>query len=164
MRVTDTHVYFWSGIYSQWEPARFVGNLHGDVRMFSCAEQYMMAKKAEMFGDFGIMELIMTTDNPKQQKALGRQVANFDVDVWEKHALDIVTVGSTLKFIQNPKLLKKMQSHGDRILVEGSPVDTIWGVGLHFTDPLIEDSRNWKGKNLLGEALMKAREIIKEGL
>lgn len=130
----------------------------------NCAEQFMMLGKALLFGDLEIAELIKQEMDPKRHKALGRRVRNFNPIVWEKYRNDIVILGNYLKFTQNLDLKHALSESGTSELVEGSPLDKIWGVGLKFDDPLIYNKSNWKGKNKLGVCLMKIREIIYESI
>jgi ribA/ribD-fused uncharacterized protein len=160
MRVTDYYVFFWGGIYSQWYASPFVS----DGRSFSCAEQYMMYHKAQTFHDSDAANAIMNTQNPKEQKALGRQVRNYDDTKWREVARDIVYTGNLLKFGQNELLKNELMETGSRILVEASPMDRVWGVGLHETDDAILDPTKWRGTNWLGEALGRVREAFAASL
>lgn len=156
MKKTDKYYFFWNGPFSQWYKSEFTV----DGITFVTAEEYMMYEKAKLFNDDEIAELILKTDNPSEQKILGRSVKNFDKDIWEKHAKDIVTKGNIAKFSQNEDLLSFMKTTKDLILVEASPYDRIWGIGLGEDDPDIEDESKWQGTNWLGECLMRAREVL----
>jgi ribA/ribD-fused uncharacterized protein len=158
MKVTDNGVYFWSGIYSQWYKSDF----EIDGVKFTSAEQYMMYKKALLFEDEEVANAIMRTNNPKEQKALGRKVRNFDVDTWNENCREYVYEGNYAKFTQDPVLLEQLMETGDKILVEASPLDKIWGVGLHFDDERVEDESQWQGTNWLGEAIMRVRTELHE--
>jgi ribA/ribD-fused uncharacterized protein len=151
-----TFYFFWSGTFSQWEPCSF----KLDSKSFSSAEQYMMFQKAILFNDNDAAEKIMSTSDPKQQKAIGRLIKNYDDSIWINKREDIVYIGNKAKFSQNPKFLKKLLATDPSLLVESSPVDTIWGVGLHKTDPLILEQKNWKGLNLLGNILTRLRNDL----
>lgn len=157
MKETSTHIYFWGSIYSQWAKTSFSDG----ENKFSTAEQYMMYSKAMLFGDRDVAAQILQTNDPKKQKALGRKVKGFNEDTWNKEKLNIVIKGNTLKFSQNESLKKQLLSTGDKVLVEGSPYDKIWGVGLKWDDPKILDESKWQGENLLGEALMAVRIKLK---
>lgn len=158
MKITDKYVFFWGGPFSQW----FASSFRDEKGItYSCAEQYMMAQKALLFGDVDIYNQILSTDNPKQQKALGRKVRNFDPKKWDIVCKDIVKQGNMAKFSQNPKLKQMLRETGDRKLVEASPYDKIWGIGLGENDPRIHDEKNWQGKNYLGEVLMEVRDLLK---
>ncbi len=175
-RQTDTHHYFLGGYCSQWATTHFKGaiahigtNSDGPILRprtqeveFSSCEQYMMASKASVFEDFITMNEIMLTDDPSKQKALGRKVANFNPDVWNTHARHVVCVGNFYKFTQSDNARKFLDAIGDRKIVEGADYDKIWGVGIAWNDPLIEDEANWQGTNWLGESIMWVREMIKE--
>lgn len=157
MRITDNFVCFWGGEFSNWYKSPFI---HKGIE-FNCAEQYMMYKKAEMFNDKDSMEKVLRTKNPRDQKALGRLVKNFDQKTWEESAVDIMIEGLLCKFRQNKTLEKILLDTNDKIIVEASLYDIVWGVGMSVDDPNIEDPSKWKGKNLLGITLMKTREILK---
>lgn len=120
-----------------------------------------MWNKAILFDSNDIAEQILQTSDPKKQKALGRKVRNFDEKKWDERKLDIVIKGNILKFTQNEKLKNELLSHS-KILVEASPYDKIWGVGLHFDDDAILDEKKWQGENLLGIALMEVRNNLKK--
>lgn len=145
---------------SQWWPSRF----EIDGTSYSCAEQYMMAEKARLFGDEEARSKILQARHPKQMKAFGREVRNFDDKIWKKESYRIVLRASREKFRQNDELWAFLRGTQQRILVEASPVDRIWGIGMAKDDPQIENPAKWRGSNLLGFALSEARdELIKEG-
>ena len=163
-------IYFWGhqpskdgsigkSCLSQWWPCKFIDS---DGNKFSSTEQWMMAEKARVFSDRVVLEDILNTDNPKQAKALGRKVSFFDDEVWSKRAYDIVVEGNLLKFSQNKELKSYLLSTEDVVIVEASPYDKIWGVGMKQDDEGIENPKNWKGENLLGFALMEVRDLLKQ--
>ena len=154
--ITDKYVFFWGGVCSQWYPSQFEIN----EQKFNCAEQYMMYKKALLFEDEDVANAIMATFNTREQKALGRKVRGFDKDVWEVECKEYVYEANYAKFTQNPELLEELQSYGDREIVEASPQDKIWGIGMHETHPDILDKSKWQGTNWLGEAVMRVREQL----
>ena len=157
--ITENYVFFWGGICSQWYASEF----QIDGQKYNCAEQYMMYKKALLFEDEEVANAIMRTQNPKEQKALGRKVRGFNKEKWEEVCREYVYEANYAKFTQNPKLLEELMSYGNREIVEASPYDKIWGIGLHETSPDIEDKSKWQGTNWLGEAIMRTKEqIIKE--
>lgn len=121
----------------------------------------MMAQKAILFKDDEILQKIMSANNPAVYKSLGRQIRNFDSKIWDENKCKIVVSGNMAKFSQNPKLLDFLLKTGDRVLVEASPYDRIWGIGLAKDTPDIENPFKWKGINLLGFALMEVRENLK---
>ena len=144
---------------SQWWPSGFVV----DETRYSCAEQYMMAEKARFFGDEEARVKILQAKHPKQMKAYGREVRNFDGAVWNRESYGIVKKASLEKFRQNGELWDFLKKTGNRILVEASPRDRIWGIGMDKNDPDVENPVKWRGTNLLGFALSEARdELIEE--
>jgi ribA/ribD-fused uncharacterized protein len=157
MRTTDKHVFFWNGIYSQWHLADMV--IDG-IEYNSC-EQYMMHQKALLFNDETIAEDILNEKNPREQKKFGRQIKGFDKSIWDKNCMAIVYEGNYAKFTQNPKLKEQLLATGDRVLVEASPLDNIWGIGMGENDENVDDPSFWLGLNLLGSAIMLVRNQIK---
>lgn len=158
MRQTERYVFFFGkqDIFSNWHPCQFE---YKGVR-FNCVEQFMMYSKAMLFGDREVAERILASDDPKEQKALGRQVRGFDDAVWTEKCMSIVTVGCREKFAQSPALLDGLLATGSRQLVEASPYDKIWGIGMAAHDPRAENPDQWLGQNLLGKALMQARAVL----
>ncbi|MFD4254482.1 NADAR family protein [Amycolatopsis thermoflava] len=141
------------GCLSQWWPARFVA----DGREFATAEHYMMWRKALLFDDAAVAEEVLRAPHPGRAKELGRQVAGFEPARWEVSRYDIVVAGSVAKFGQNPELGRFLVGTGSQVLVEASPVDAIWGIGVAADDPCAGEPERWPGLNLLGFALMDAR-------
>jgi ribA/ribD-fused uncharacterized protein len=162
MRITDTHIYFWGGEYSQWYKSNFTVFINETIGWveFNTAEQYMMFMKAFTFGDFETMKKLQFMSDPKECKKLGRQVKNFNEKEWDKVKFDIVVNGNIQKFHQNFMLFDKMRFTGNKTFVEGSPYDKIWGVGIKWDDDRILDEKNWQGQNLLGKALGEARKML----
>ena len=156
MRVTDNAIYFWNGTYSQWEPSFF----EIDGEKYNCAEQYMMAMKARTFEDFDALSRIMDTSSPLVQKAIGRKVLHFCPRRWGEVCRLIVYRGNLAKFTQNPTMYTELMDSGTKIIVEASPVDKIWGIGLHYNDDRVLDVANWNGTNWLGEAIMQVRSDL----
>jgi ribA/ribD-fused uncharacterized protein len=154
--VTDTHIFFWGGIYSNWYISPF--SIGG--RDYNCVEQYMMASKAYIFNDIFTFEKIMLEKSPSKQKKLGRQVKNFDSKYWDKICIPIITNGVTEKFRQNKHLLNELLSTGNKKFVEASPYDKIWGIGLGMDNPDIYEESKWDGKNYLGICLDNARQNL----
>jgi ribA/ribD-fused uncharacterized protein len=157
MKETNKYVLFWSGIYSQWYKA----NMKIDDIEYNTCEQYMMHQKALLFEDEEIAEEIMNEQDPSKQKFLGRRIKNFDKTIWDRHCLSIVFKGNLAKFSQNQHLKTALISTGDKIMVEASPKDNIWGIGMHFNDAGVENPANWKGNNLLGQAITLVKNELK---
>jgi ribA/ribD-fused uncharacterized protein len=157
-------VFFWGhqdtadskACLSQWFPSPFTENEH----TFATAEHYMMWRKAILFDDQRTAAKILAAGHPKQAKDLGRQVRNFDQATWEAQRTRIVVDGNTLKFSQHDDMRAFLLGTGDRVLVEASPLDRIWGIGLKEDDPRAEDPARWRGLNLLGFALGDVRNVL----
>lgn len=159
----EDFVFFWrhtgsaEACLSQWYPSPFVV---GEV-CYNCAEQYMMAEKARIFGDVKTLEQIMASYNPGDMKQFGRRVRNFNSYVWDANRSDVVMTASLAKFSQNPKLKEFLLSTGDKILVEASPYDRIWGIGLAADDADATVPARWHGDNRLGFILMAVRDMLR---
>jgi ribA/ribD-fused uncharacterized protein len=145
------------GCLSQWWPCRFTV----DGERFSSAEQFMMAGKARLFGDEETRARIMSSDDPAGAKALGRRVRGFDEARWVAARVEIVVAGNRAKFGQNPALAQFLLSTGEEVVVEASPMDTVWGIGLGRDSPGAQDVSEWRGLNLLGFALMRVRAELR---
>jgi ribA/ribD-fused uncharacterized protein len=155
----EEFAFFWGGTMSQWAKSKFII----DGVEFNTCEQYMMYKKALMFGDYLMAKAIMETKNPREQKAFGRQVEGFNKERWETYCRDIVYDANVAKFTQNEEMKEELMFTAGRTLVEASPHDKIWGIGLAAADPLASDRNTWKGTNWLGEAIERVREDMISG-
>jgi len=142
--------------FSQW----WMQNFEIDGVQYLCAEQYMMAEKARLFGDDEMLTQIMQTAFPKEMKAYGRAVRNFEQSIWDANCFQIVKNASKAKFVQNPDLLEFLLGTKNRILVEASPRDRIWGIGMGKNNPDAENPLKWRGRNLLGFALTEVRDEL----
>ncbi len=152
----EQFTFFWNGPFSQWHPSSFVVN---DIT-FKCAEQYMMYEKGMLFEDYDIAVKILETDDPRKQKSLGRTVSNFDPNQWNEVARDIVFQGNIHKFTQNDDLQEILLQTEGTTLVEASPYDKIWGIGLKESDPRALNRETWRGTNWLGEVLTEVRDFL----
>lgn len=163
MKTTPQMVLFWrtAEIYSNWHPATFVDE---EGRPFENSEQFMMWGKARVMGDVGMAETMLSESNPKALKALGRQVTPYIEERWIDHRLAVMVHACYLKFSQNPAMKADLLATGERILVEASPDDRIWGIGLEESDPRCLDKDLWQGLNLLGAALMVVRLLLRDDL
>lgn len=142
--------------FNQWYRKPFI---HKNFK-FKSAEQAMMAEKALLFHDIGTLHDILESGTPAAAKALGRLVQNFDQSVWDRCKLSIVYQINISKFSQDPIALKNLLDTAGTTLVEASPVDKVWGIGLSESDPKALDRATWEGENLLGRVLMLTRETL----
>lgn len=148
------YTYFWSGPFSQWHNSEFTI----DGIKFCRAEQFMMWCKAKLFEDEEIAEKILKTRDAKVQKALGRKVKNFDAELWDTASWIVVYKGNFAKFTQNPKLLAALMDTAGTTLVEASPYDKIWGIGLNEAAARRTPPDQWPGDNRLGRVLTQLRD------
>jgi len=132
-----------------------------DGLRYQTTEHYMMVQKAALFGDHQAAERALDAESPKQAKAIGRSVRGFDAKTWDANRWRIVVDGNIAKFSQNRDLRDFLLSTGDRVLVEASPVDSIWGIGLDKSEALLTGPDLWPGLNLLGFALMEVRDQLR---
>jgi len=146
------------GCLSQWYKSHFFSVAND----YCCMEQFMMSKKAKLFGDDEILQQILSCSDPKKIKALGQKVRNFDETTWGKVKYSIVLNGNYQKFSQNPQLKNFLLQTGDKILVEASPYDGVWGIKMSESDENAQNPLKWRGQNLLGFALMEVRDVLRE--
>lgn len=161
---TDAYVFFWNGPFSNWYPATFImetGTKYGELK-FTSAEQAMMFYKAAVFEDEDALTAIMMTNSPLEQKRIGRKVMNFSVEKWESVCVELVTNALVEKFGSDEKLKKVLLDTGDKTIVEASPFDRVWGIGMGVDHPDLLDESKWNGKNYLGICLMAAREKLSQ--
>lgn len=144
---------------SQWWPSPFTA----DGVEYATAEHWMMAAKARLFGDAEAERAALAAGHPSEAKKAGRLVRGFDDAIWRRERFGIVVEGSVHKFASDPALRDYLAGTGDRVLVEASPVDRVWGIGLAADAPATQDPATWRGENLLGFALMEARRKLSAG-
>ena len=153
----DEYEFYWSGPFSQWQ----LCSIELDDVAYNCAEQAMMHLKALLFDDQETAARILAVEEPGRQKALGRQVRGFSQSVWEIRRYDIVKRINHAKFAQNKGLRRKLFQTGDKLLVEASPIDTIWGIGLDAATAARTPVEEWPGQNLLGRALTEVKIALR---
>lgn len=156
----NTFTFFWrtESPFSQWHPSPFVV----EGISFNCAEQFMMYKKAKLFCDDETADEILKASKPSVQKELGRAVRDYHEAEWLQNRERIVYEGNFHKFTQNENLRKALLDTGETTLVEASPVDSVWGIGLSVDNPDAAFPEKWKGLNLLGKILTELREDLKK--
>ena len=143
--------------FSQW----WLSSFKVEKVTYKTAEHWMMAKKAELFKDWEILEKILYVDSPAEAKKLGREVRNYDDKIWLENRYEIVKEGNLHKFSQNADLKTFLLNTKERVLVEASPVDPIWGIGMASDHKDVMNLEKWKGLNLLGFALMEVRDELR---
>lgn len=149
--------FFWKGPLSQWAKQGFtVDGVH-----YKTAEHWMMAEKARIFGDQETREKIINSVHPRAAKALGREVKNFNEEKWVNVRYGVVYAGNEHKFTQSDEYKAVLLGTENRILVEASPEDRIWGIGLAEDHPDAQDPMKWKGLNVLGFVLTDLRNNLR---
>ncbi len=143
--------------FSQWWESAFVL----DGIEYKTAEHWMMAKKAQLFNDETYFEKIIDAKSPAEAKKLSREVQNYNENIWLENRYQIVKEGNFHKFSQHNDLKEFLLNTKERILVEASPVDAIWGIGLASDHNDANYPEKWKGLNLLGFALMEVRDELR---
>lgn len=170
MKIKNGMVLFWetADVFSNWHKSQFTYSYIASITeepltvTFNCSEQYMMWVKAILFNDRETATAILKEKSPREQKVLGRTVRGYDDVYWKACARELMVGGLMAKFTQNPDMRQQLLDTGDMILVEASPYDAVWGVGLSADDPRILDQRNWLGTNWLGEVLMIVRDRLRK--
>ena len=155
---TEEYLFFYGGFCSQWLHSPFVDS--DSLLCFNTAEQWMMYKKAKFFNDNATASRIKEAEHPKLQKQLGRSVKNFNDKQWDRVKENVVLRGNIMKFTQNPELRQLLLNTKDKTIVEASPTDVVWGIGLGLDSPYLLDERKWRGENLLGNILMEVRGVL----
>lgn len=158
-----TNIYFWKvtdqyGFLSNW----WICEIDYDGRKFVSSEQLFMYLKAKLFNDDEVAEKIMQTSRQNEIKALGREVKNFDETIWNKHKYELMFIANKAKFRFDYQITDMLLETGDTKLVEASPVDKIWGIGLDAETAKNTPEANWQGQNLLGQVLMDLRDLLRK--
>ena len=164
---TGTHVLFYghgpnkcgTNIFSQFYGCNFMDTDTGIK--YNCTEQWMMSQKALYFGDFDMNMKIMGESDPKMIKSYGRKVRGYDDERWSNIRFDMVVKGNFLKFSQNVSFSQRLLETDNKVIVEASPYDNVWGIGLNIAQAMKIDPAQWPGQNLLGQALMHVRGLLR---
>jgi len=156
----DMMHFFWGGVLSQWAGTPFMSTHNKSFMTFRTAEHYMMYHKARIF-EPSKMQAILDCDSPKEAKKIGRHVSGFSDTVWDEHKIGVVYNANYLKFTQNKSAREYLLSTGDKVIVEASPHDKIWGIGMGEHNPRALTPSEWNGQNLLGCILMRVRYEIR---
>jgi ribA/ribD-fused uncharacterized protein len=161
---SKTYCFFWQtgSPFSNWHPAQYV--LNGT--QFNCSEQGVMYAKAILFDDDVIAEQILNCKSSEQglMKKLGREVKGFNENTWKKNRIRIYKEHCYAKFTQNEHLKQALMNTHGKILVEASPTDKIWGIGMHKNEAIITPPNKWKGLNLLGKILTEIRIELEQDI
>lgn len=151
------YYFFWDGPFSNWHPASFEYQGH----RFANSEQAFMWRKAKYFNDHVIADKMLRETDPSKVKALGRKVTFYDDKAWSEVRYDIMVDVNLAKFSQNLELRDFLIAHSHLEIVEASPVDTIWGIGLTESAARKVTKDEWQGLNLLGIAMNEVADLLK---
>lgn len=163
MRITDKYVFFWGEEFSNFFPCNITFKFGNKTMHFKTSEQMFMWLKAKTFNDTEIADKILLAETPHEAKKLGRKIKNFSDDIWIEKRKNAMKLALRHKFSdENPELVEFITNSrfDDKIFVEASPFDKIWGIGLAENDELADNPENWKGFNLLGECLNEIRKEL----
>ena len=159
MRTTDTHIYFWGSFLSNWIPSDLY--LMHDNQLFTNSEQLFMYFKAAYFSDWETAkEIVEKGQIPKIAKDLGRKIKGYNEEEWATVREEMMYKAIMIKFKSSEELKQKLIDTYPKILVEGTPMDPVWGVMIKWDDDRILDEKNWRGQNLLGKVLMRVRNNL----
>uniref|UniRef100_A0A1I8A8E9 DUF1768 domain-containing protein n=1 Tax=Steinernema glaseri TaxID=37863 RepID=A0A1I8A8E9_9BILA len=146
-----------SSCFSNFYPCE---RLEIDGIEYKCTEQYYAHQKAEMFGDEKAAYDILSASHPSEMKRIGRRVKEFKLSEWHEICIEVMAVANMNKFLQNEDLLVELLKTAGSELVECSPNDPFWGIGLAIDDPNVADRSRWRGANWLGQILTKIRDCL----
>lgn len=163
---TKDCIIFDKGILCNDYCTEFCSNLtiNGKLNNFNSTTQYIAAAKATLFHDDETLEKILDEEDIQKQKQLDQQIKNYKADIWTQKCRQIVYNGTYDKFYQNDKIFSLLVSTENKTIVASMPTDRIWGVGMSCFDIKIKFKHNWKGKNWLGQVLMKIREDLRNSV
>jgi hypothetical protein len=156
MQYYDKYTFFYGGPFSQWRYSPF----EIDNQFYTHAEQYMMYQKAMVFGDLEAAKAVLVSKDPSIQKAIGRTVRGFNPDVWNSISRDVVFRANVAKFGQSKVLMHELMGTSGTLLVEASPTDKIWGIGLNEIQAYGTTPQQWQGTNWLGQVITEVREYF----
>ena len=163
MKITNKHVLFWDGIFSNWHPVKdLIVEVNGEIISFPTSEHLFMYLKAIYFSDFDTAEQIKQATTPKEAKKLGRRVRGFKESQWEEVRENFMYQSIDMKRRADSNFEKELlkEEHRDKTFVEASPFDKVWGIGLKEDDLGADNEEMWLGLNLLGKTLTKLRDDI----
>ena len=127
---------------------------------FTSVEQYYMYQKANHFGDEDSAVAIRSTDDPVNEKSIGKNIKGFKAGEWKEVREQYMQVGISAKFEQNPDFAKVLKGTGNSMLVEANPFDPFWGAGVSLASTDLWNPTKWKGANKLGRMLVELRDSL----
>jgi ribA/ribD-fused uncharacterized protein len=133
---------------------------------FPSSEHVFHFLKSAWQTDVVTAHAILKTKSAHFAKQCGRKAGKANGLAWDESAWiairsSLMMIALRLKFQSSSTLMTHLLDTAELELVEASPWDKIWGVGLAARDPRILDKATWKGENLLGKCLMRVRAEIR---
>ena len=144
-----------------WMSNWFLSPFTLDGTDFSSMEQYIMVRKCRLFGDEALAAAVLRTDEPGEQRAIGRQVKDYQEVIWAGIRQAVAFRGLYAKFSQNEALKALLLGTGSAVIVECVGIDAVWSCGFGLEDEERLDLSRWRGQNILGFALMEVREALR---
>ena len=159
---SETHIYFYRGAFSNFATCRngCAIEINGSVISFKTSEHALMALKAVEFGDTVALKRIIEAKYPGDARRIGRHIKGYNNDTWSRVRYDRMKQCLVAKYTQNEYYKNELLKTGDKVLVDASPTDKIWGVGVGIGDRALYSESTWNGQNLLGRCLMEVRSEI----
>ena len=156
---TETYAYFGDmNPFSNFYPSPFTYN----GITYNHSEQFIQSEKAKLFEDETINQQIMMAENGLECKKLSKNIKNYRHEAWKQAAMERCEPGITAKFMQNPKLIRLLQSTEDKLIVEASR-DPVWGTGISITDKDVLTREKWSGHGIMSKILMRLRNKLRSG-
>lgn len=132
---------------------------YADGFKYRHVEQFLFCKKAEFARDDASKQKILTANTPAECKKIGKHIKVVQKD-WYPEEILVMKKGLREKFMQNAALKEFLIATGEKTLLEASPKDKFWGIGMGLKGVATSDRVVWSGKNRLGEMLMDLRNQL----
>jgi ADP-ribose 1''-phosphate phosphatase len=157
-QLANNVMYFSSGILSNFHISPFQSTDYaGNTVQFGSSEQYYQYHKAVAFKQYDIAKSILRSSSTSEQIALGTTIPGYNDAIWDESKFDVMVDGLILKFSQDSNSKRYLMDTQSKHVAQAVN-DAVWGIGI-----TIDNASNkvpWKGKNLLGKALMVTREQL----
>ena len=164
MKITSKYVFFYKDWLSNYQQTDFMyPSKEIPIFNFTSTEQGFMYFKALYFNDYQTAdEIYNTLSNPGLCRKLGRKVDGYDDESWSRVRYQIFEDLIYQKYLQDKNLQTKLLSpeFDNKLFVEASPIDKIWGIGMDENNPNILDETKWNGLNYLGKIITNTRNKL----
>ena len=154
---------FHRGAFSFDLPGSFIESGFPSPILCGFAEKAIMICKAAAMGDRASFDRIARATSPAQCKTLGRRVAPFDAALWSTIVCGVAREVVLQKFTKVDGIATVLLGTGTRVIAEAAPSDRLWGIGIAVSEPAVfAVPAKWRGANILGWALMEARDVLQD--